>query len=251
MLNPETVQPLTGRREFILICREDESGETGWCLDDLSTDIDIAVTRDPYLIAHDIIEHVNETTDIGGMGEELQAMGGVWLTRGTHCDITRNNIRGNNDPHSNVAADIGRMWEDFMNGRDFDCDIPELLECGYEEDIAEIFDEACEWHLHRQMDTYDESDRDVEDFRSPAIALMCHGILVHERLYSSHQFKANNLFYNIVNCFKSGELPYAEEYSQEIIKIVVDFDTEVVTIDHQEFDYDEYVDEDETLLEYA
>lgn len=42
-------------------------------------------------IAHDIVEHVNGVSNIGSIEDELQALAGIWLTRGQFDDMMRPN----------------------------------------------------------------------------------------------------------------------------------------------------------------
>jgi hypothetical protein len=67
-------------------------------------------------IAHDIVEHVNGFHRIGGIEDELEALGGVWMTRGHCCDLRRPNY-SIYSPEANIASDLTSMAEDYWNGR--------------------------------------------------------------------------------------------------------------------------------------
>ena len=240
---------LTGKKEFTLVVREDEStGETGWVIEELTDMFDQpSVARDGYLIAHDLIEHVNGVDEIGGIGEELQAMGGLWNTRGQHCDLNRR--YGNMiTPHESVANEFVEMARRFLYGEEMGCTLPDLEESDYDEDFNEIWEYAIESlpseiHSDKQFNpSYDEElfldydDNKVEEFRKAAEILFHLGIIKHEKMYGK-RFNANSLFYGLVSAL-DGKLEH-ELQGYERILIEIDYDTLEVDAEEIEPEWEE------------
>lgn len=61
--------------------------------------------REGGLIAHDLVEHQNGVRNIGTVDDELEAMGGIWHTRG-RWGLSYNLLT----MHEHVAYDISRMF---------------------------------------------------------------------------------------------------------------------------------------------
>jgi hypothetical protein len=218
---------ITGTKEFTLVVRQDDAtGESGWVIDEL-TDIhdQPSVARDGYLIAHDLIEHVNGVDEIGGIGEELQAMGGVWNTRGRHCDIRRGKYANRISPQENLSSDFIQMLLRYLWGEEMGCETPELQESGYEEDFNEIWQYAKE-NLHHEIDQDDYDEEKIEEFHKAAESFFHLGIIKHEKLYGDGQ-KSNRLFYELVYALE-GKLEHEPEGYENIL-ITIDYDEQEVT----------------------
>ena len=235
---------MNGKQEFkLVVCEDPETGEWGWCLDELSVEDQPMVGIDPYLIAHDLFEHVNGIYEIGGIAEELEAMGGFWLTRGCHSDVRRGRY-SQYDGVEALAATISYLWIRHANGEGFGGAVPAYVETVHDESISEAIDLARSQTVSELG--YSDELLPNDDFAGIALSLISSGIAKHEQLYGD-EYKANNLFYGFVNLFNGGNLPEVEEYSEEIIKITVDYDDHSVTMEHQEYDYEEL----EAEAEYA
>ena len=116
-----------GKETYRLVVREDEYiGEIGWCVEQLVEMFDQpSVALRPNLIAHDIIEHVNGIDQIGGIGEELQAMGGLWNTRGQWGVLDRDSY----SPYSaeqSVGYEICELGRRFLCGEELGCYVPDV-----------------------------------------------------------------------------------------------------------------------------
>lgn len=98
------------------VIRDPETGDTGFVLKGVAIDGMPMVDTDGYGIAHDIVEHVNGTERIGEIGDELEAMGASWYVRGQHGETRRDGVGSRHSPEAHIAADVGRMKEDFENG---------------------------------------------------------------------------------------------------------------------------------------
>lgn len=68
------------------------------------------------LIAHDLIEHVNGPQRIGGIDDELEALGAIWYVRGQHGELNRNGSGSAYSITQNIASDVVRMFRDHIEG---------------------------------------------------------------------------------------------------------------------------------------
>lgn len=232
----DDVKEISGKQEYTLVTREDDAtGEIGWCLEKLAHIHDMpSVAIDPYLIAHDIIEHVNGIEEIGGIGEELQAMGGIWNTRGQHCDINRNNTF-NNDPVVAVSSDITELGRRFLSGEDMGCFVPEYVDCGYEDDIDMIWEKSKDEIIDEMSYNDEEIDEDMlKEYESAFRSLFSLGVRKHEKMYGD-RWVANNLFYYIVDEI-GDKLTTTEDYEEIVVSI--DYDEEEVSVYTKEMEYD-------------
>ena len=57
-----------------------------------------------YLIAHDILEH-NDESEVGGVANELEAIGAMWYVRGEAADFRRD-MRMSSDPYQVLVNDL-------------------------------------------------------------------------------------------------------------------------------------------------
>ena len=60
-------------------------------------------------LAHDIVEHQNGLKAIGSIGDELEAMGGIWHARGRWGDMSRSNFGGMFSAEQNIGSDLMNM----------------------------------------------------------------------------------------------------------------------------------------------
>jgi len=212
----------TGKETIKLVVREDDAtGETGFVISSLPNIDDMpSVANDPYLIAHDLIEHVNGSHNIGGIGEELQAMGGIWNTRGKLCDMRRNNTEIGNDSIGNVARDITEMLRRFLSGEPLQCTVPPVKESDYSEDLDEIWNKTSE-DIKHELDEDERAPDLIATFKTAFYSLFELGLEKHVAQYGGG-FMANNLFYSIV--IELEELDMANPEPWDEIEIVIDYD---------------------------
>jgi hypothetical protein len=57
-------------------------------------------------IAHDLIEHQNGVHNIKSIGDELEAIGGIWHARGQWGDIRRDSYGGYYSPEESISQDV-------------------------------------------------------------------------------------------------------------------------------------------------
>ena len=67
------------------------------------------VASEGLLVAHDIIEHVNGLDGIGTIADELQAISGIWLTRGSTGELRRDRVGSAVPIDENVWSDVQNM----------------------------------------------------------------------------------------------------------------------------------------------
>lgn len=96
--------------------KDDNTGEIGLGLLGMPRHDDTNAAMEGLLIAHDLIEHQNGADKIGGIDDELEALGGIWYTRGRHCDLNRNGRGSHYTIPENIAGDITRMFTDHIDG---------------------------------------------------------------------------------------------------------------------------------------
>lgn len=99
----------------------------------------------PVVIAHDMVEHVNGLEAIGTIGDELMALGGIWLTRGHWGDMERGDHASLCTPVQAIAGELPDLYYRYHRGISFGVARPEVSETdleNYEETWEEITNEA-------------------------------------------------------------------------------------------------------------
>lgn len=143
-------------RTVILEAFEDIStGLVGLGLQDLRNRDDNNAAHAGLLIAHDLIEHVNGTHNIGSIDDELEALGGIWWVRGQWDDLNRDGVGSAYTVHENIASDITRMFRDFFYGSHVNTTPPRTKACDADDDFKEIIECA----MRDILDEIDEDDK--------------------------------------------------------------------------------------------
>lgn len=147
------------------------------------------------LLAHDLIEHQNGVHNIGCPEDELQAMGGLWHTRGRHGTM---NDSGYNiwSPYQHVGFELctiaeqtdyqehPRRW--WPGDRRYDTQPHE-----HDEDFREIIDFA-----RQKIDGYDLEGFPIEAFFTDALHLMRIGFNKAKRRFGMG-YESNNLYLDV------------------------------------------------------
>jgi len=142
------------------------SGEIGLVLAKLNILDDEPMTaNEGHLIAHDLLEHVNGVQHIGGIGDELEALGACWFIRGQFNDLSRKSYGSNYSPEENIAADIVNMGVKFIHGARFDKPVPNTRKSD-KDDSFEIMIEVARKRIPREMDSYDNDEDNEADYTS-------------------------------------------------------------------------------------
>jgi len=105
----------------------------------LQTD-SMSITGDGYLIAHDLMEH-RKLNEIGGIGEELKAFGGLYLVRGWTNSIRKDDYR---PTYEHIASDVQNFYEKYTSCG-FGMNVPKTIAChdtDFEYFIKDTIDEA-------------------------------------------------------------------------------------------------------------
>jgi hypothetical protein len=140
------------------------------------------------MLAHDIVEHQNGLRAIGPVWDELQAMGGVWHTRGRWGNIGT----GNHSPQVNVASDIVNMAREVAcrSFRDFDAMGPRPKATHlhvYDDDFQEILKIAAK-DIPGELD---DLSLDVDQYLAEALHHMRTGYRKAERRFGDRFASAN------------------------------------------------------------
>lgn len=188
------------------------------------------------LIAHDIIEHHN--FNIGGVGNELMAMGGIWYVRGQFGDISRN-LLSTVSAEDNIAYDVGPDLFNKWKYHDFGLPTPNVKTCSAIEKFKMIFQKGREQCI-RESIVIDEHDSDFwKDYYPDAIKFMIHGWQLARKRFQSigGASHANTIFWEIQRVVDGlpdpDYLPLGQQYA-----LKVNMSSMRVTIEeHYERDY--------------
>jgi len=166
------------------------------------------------LIAHDILEHQNGISSIGSIGDELEALGGVWYIRGEFNDLRRDNRGSMYSPIENLASDIANMAVMYNRGVPMRVKVPNTREHEQDYDFKEMIKIAKRTATQEIKGMDDKIDYKlyVEYFES-ALHLLRMGYMKAKRRFKS-QTKANIMFWNIAEAVDE-ILKYAEYDGQE------------------------------------
>ena len=178
------------------------SGELGLLLDGVN-EYTVDAATDGVLIAHDVIEH-NGVGTIGGICDELEALGVIWWIRGSLNDIRRDNIGSMWTPYEHVAADIARMAERFENcDRVLEWPIPFARASDYDDDFRRIVDIARK-QLYKESGISLAYDKALKTYFSSCIHFMRNGYRKAKRRYQKlNQHRVNALFWNVAEAVDS------------------------------------------------
>lgn len=176
------------------------SGEMGLVPAGMVIHEDFLASQVAFTIAHDVIEHPNGMENIGGVGDELEATGCIWYTRGQHHDMQRPDI-SIYSPQQALGHEIEsnfRHW--FSRGCEFDMPVPRSKPGIYDSDLICILKEGVKI-IRSEYESEDDEDRpttkDIAIFISAAKHFMRSGIEKQQARFPLHQFQANNEFWNV------------------------------------------------------
>lgn len=185
------------------------SGSKAWAIegsDIYNDDFSGAPSGDTRLLAHDIVEHVNGVHNIGSIEDELQALGGVWFTRGHWGDFGRSI----HTPYDNLANDFCEMFRlSLYQGKikaiekqkptDYDCDLKEILK------LTKVL-------IKSECEHDDYSKQDWKHFKKFAKRWSQNGIHKAQKKYGDIN-TANRLF-NDIKRELDRETKYADSYQE-------------------------------------
>lgn len=182
----------------IIAGMDNQSGEVGLAFEDLpAIDHDFSM-GDGRLLAHDLLEHQNGLEAIGGIGEELQALGGIWFVRGQQSDIVRTpNV---NAPYQHLASDVYRMAMDYAMGEEFDCPFAHGYagEDEFEDDYKDIIREAVSVFRKEYDNDFDHDQKQrLKKYWQNVKPFMRQGMAKAQERYQDDSAIANTLFWNV------------------------------------------------------
>lgn len=181
--------------------RDDNTGEVGLGFAGVARHDEMNAASEGLLIAHDLIEHVNGLAAIGGIDDELEALGGIWYVRGQHGELRRGFDRASiYSIAENIAGDVTRMFRDWVYQ---DCPqmkyLPVTRAVTAEQDIADTLEASDESYL----DNFDD-DQKAEArskwpaYRAEALVRMRAGYSKARRKWERHgRYAANTQFWAI------------------------------------------------------
>lgn len=153
----------------VMTVREDhELGGLGLALPGMDRD-GVNPSTDGLTVAHDLLEHQNGAGEIGGIDDELEALGAIWFVRGQFDDLRRDDRGSRFTVHENIASDVVRMFRDYFYGApvetdarvplsrplpEADEDFREVIRCAVKDALRELSDDADEKEAKRQLRKY-------------------------------------------------------------------------------------------------
>jgi hypothetical protein len=189
-------------RTVILEAFEDWTGEVGLGVEGVSRseEDEMSAAREGMLIAHDLIEHVNGVRAIGSIDDELEAMGAIWYVRGQHGDMRRDQYAGYHTPESSMAADLSRMFSEYVHGKCMNRHVPRTRACDWDDDLRDCLQRAKD-DAHAELKYQIDADQLSEAmsmwpfYERAALALMRTGLRKVARRFK--RIDANGLFWLI------------------------------------------------------
>lgn len=202
---------------------DEQTGELGYGLPDMPHDDTTNAANDGLLIAHDLIEHVNGPKDIGTIVDELEALGAMWYVRGQHGELRRDRIGSAYTVEQNMAADIVRMYRDYINGVEFISNIIRTFPCNADNSLNTILDHAEEDYIKEfdangEKEEYYAAKEYWAAFRTQCLHRMRMGYRkAYNRWEKRGYYAANNQFWAIAEAVQ----PYVKhvEYEGQTIKL--------------------------------
>lgn len=189
--------------------RDPESGEMGFKLANATAHQGYNVASEGSLIAHDIMEH-QRIEDIGSIGDELKALGGVWFVRGQHGELRRDRIGSAYNVHENVASDVVNMARYILLGwTSYKCRLTiksNVDRCDVIEDFQDIIDYARK-DIPAELEGEDRkvTSSEIDEYLSMALKYMVEGYNHAKKRYARlHPYGANNAFWAIAEAVDAG-----------------------------------------------
>lgn len=187
---------------YTLIAKEEE-GQLGWTLEGLPSceDESQTITREGYIIAHDLLDHVTGFESMGSINDELIAMGALWFIRGEYDEMRRGSTvhRSNESSVADTVASFGRdvLQHDSDNFNKVDLEDIEhdthcfqgVIECARQEIISE-------WEHDKDLDGEDHAA--IINYLIQANALLEQGYTLAQERYNDNWSQVNALFFDIV-----------------------------------------------------
>jgi len=132
-------------KSSILIVKQDQqTGEIGVVVDGVSVNGSPMVAREGILVAHDLFEHVNGLKNIGTVGDELEALGGIWYIRGRHGDIRRDGLGSMYTPTESIGSEFTQLYPYYHRSGHYGIPVPRTYKHDADEDFKDIINHGKE-----------------------------------------------------------------------------------------------------------
>lgn len=190
---------------YLISFTDDSTGNLGYGLKDMPKDDKTFSSNDGRLIAHDILEHINGPQYIGGIDDELQALGAAWYIRGQNGGF--NKTGHYTDPREGLSYDIISLFRDWYYGAEFETS-QHADECDADESFSEII-ELTKQSAAREIEddaNEDETEQRIGDFMPAAYAKLCEGFNKAAKLYPD-SWQVNRLFWRIAETIDKQRTP--------------------------------------------
>lgn len=170
--------------------------------------VDGPIVADGSLIAHDLLEHVGGVDSIGGIGEEVIALGAMWYVRGRH-GFVRNNDSGYRPPSHHIASDISEMFF-RVSDLGFGCKPKNTRAGDYEEDFQDILEET-KSNISSESEYNESTAIGVDDYLDTCIHFLREGFRKARKKYRCEE--RLNLFKKISEAVDSCAIDWeGQEY---------------------------------------
>lgn len=207
--------------------KDDETGTLGLGIVGAPRHEGMNAATEGLLIAHDLIEHQNGLAAIGGIDDELEALGAIWYVRGQHGELTRDGSGSRFTVYENIASDVVRMFRDYAMGA-YVAAQPRSGKVSHDDDLQQILTDADEtWR--GEVDGEDEYIRSRHGvntaqlwsaYRGIALARMRIGYAKARRRWERRgRHAANNRFWQIAEAVQPHCQP---EYEGQRFKLTYD-----------------------------
>lgn len=184
-------------KTVILEAFEDESvGTLGLGLEGMPCDDITNASGTGALIAHDLLEHVNGPQHIGGIPDELEALGALWFTRGQHGELNRDGSGSHYSVGENIAHDLTRMFRDHFYGAGMPTTKRVRPVGDQDESLKEIV-AVCMRDAPREVDTGDTCGPELRAYCRAALYRMRMGYRKAYRMHRGDAHAANRLFWAV------------------------------------------------------
>lgn len=199
-------------RTVILTAKQDEmSGELGWCIPGLKPSDIVNASSEGIGIAHDLLEHMNGASEIGGIDDELEALGAIWFVRGQTGQLRRDRIGSAYTPHENIGSDIGRMfWDHHAGGQYVDLNAPRTKACDADTDFLDIIQCGENW-ARDEADGHDMSPGEIAEplraYLAVCLPRLRIGYRKAVRKYRGESWRANAQFWAICDALERYKRP--------------------------------------------
>jgi hypothetical protein len=210
-------------KTFTLTAKIDnETGELGYLIEGTPIIQYPMVANESLLIAHDLLEHVNGLGKIGSLDDELEALAGVWFIRGQHGQLRRDGGGSRYTPQENLSSDVLNMAHIYNFGVNFRSKVPNTKACSEDDTFKEIIQKAKE-DICGEIDSDDINQSRLDVYFNACLHYMRAGWSKVQRRfkrYSSNNFYANNLFWEIEQALRDFMQP---DYEGQQLKLSINY----------------------------